>query len=600
MKARCRGLRRSVSATFALLAALWLPGAAAAADLGRGAALYDAHCLSCHGPAQAPTNATSLTARNLGPVLRDGIANARSGMLFLGDILSASDIDDIAAFLGNTPAAIDFGAQSPDEAPTVRSVLVRAGRENLERLSVRVQGEFVRVGGSCGDRVVGNTACTVDLSFRPQGLGARTGAVLLAHSGLSTPARIDLSGTGAPPVRAAFDLATDRVEFGAAVIGGTALTRSLLVRNGGSQALRWTAPVLAGAHPGDFSVGNGTCRLDTPLDAGAQCTLDLAFRPLATGERSAVLRLSSADGLTQSAVTLDGAGQQRPVGRLAVDVQRLDFGPQPAGTASAPREVLLLNQGSAPLRLLSAVAPVGFQVDGDCVGRSLAVGGACRLMMRFAPAALGPVAGEWLLLSDGEVDRLRLPLSGEGVRAVPQLAWAPATPAVVLAASPVGRAALAEPVQLLNPGPEAVTLLRLDLDGLHAADFAVDSRSTCSAGRLLPAGAACTVVIEGMPGAVGRREARLTLQATGETPQVLALAVEGLPAPLALPVATAGNLGGGGCTLGHGHPAFDPVWPLLILAAAAVLAVRRCEARGPRRGAREHPEYRPESHPRRP
>ncbi len=557
---------------------------ASAAELSRGAALYETHCLSCHGPAEAPTNATSLNARNLGPVLREGIANARSGMLFLGSVLSPADIDDITAFLGNTPASIDFGPQARDDTGAVRSVQVRAGRENLERLTLTVQGDYARVGGSCAGRVPANTACTVDLAFRPQGLGPQAGALLIAHDGLASPARIALAGIGAPAERASFGLSADRLDFEATVVLAPAAARSLEVQNLGASPLVWAAPTLEGSQAAEFSVSGGSCSFTTPLAPGGRCVLSLGFRPAAVGARSALLRLASADGHAAATVQLTGSGQARPVGRLVLDVQRLDFGAQTLGVASLPREVQAINQGTGPLSLLSQVAPTGFSVGGDCGSRPLAVGERCRLVLRFTPAVLGPAGGELLIVTDGDGERTQLPLSGEGVRAVAQLAWLAPGERLSVGPSPVGSARRGEAVQLSNPGPDAITLLALTIDGLHAAEFAVDSTSTCSRGLQLAAGARCGVVVEALPRAVGLREARLTVQASGESPRVLTLSAEGLAAVAAAPLSS-GNAGGGGCTLGQGHEAFDPVWPVLVLAALGVLALRRRQARPARPAA---------------
>ncbi len=560
----------------------WLSAPATAADLPRGAVLYDAHCLSCHGAAETPSNPTSLNARNLGPVLRDGIANARSGMLFLGDLLSASDIDDIAAFLGNAPAAIDLGAQARDEEGAVRSVWVRAGRENLERLVLGVQGDFVRVGGSCGERVQANTACSVDIAFRPRSLGALQGALLVAHDGLATPARIALAGTGAPAVRGAFGLSADRVAFGAAVLLQAAPLQRLEVQNVGSAALEWASPRIEGPQADEFNVSPGTCAFSAALVPGARCVLDIGFRPRQAGPRAATLNLRSADGRASVAVPLSGSGQARPAGRLVLDVPGLDFGLQRIGSPSLPREVVASNQGTAALNWLSQTTPVGFLLEGDCGSRALAVGEQCRLVLRFAPAALGAISGELLIVTDGELDRTRLPLLGEGVRAASQLSWGAPGSALSVGPSPVGRTRTADAVQLLNPGPDSITLLELRIDGLHAAEFAVDSRSSCVTGLQLAAGATCTVVVEALPRAQGLREARLTVRATGEAPRVLALSAEGQAVPAAAPLSS--NLGGGGCTIGQRQPAFDPVWPLLVLAALGVLVARWREGR--RRGRR--------------
>lgn len=560
-------------AAHALANLIWLGVAqpAHAADLARGQGLYDQYCLACHGPAEAPVNATSLNARNLGPVLREGIANARSGMLFLGDVLSASDIDDIAAFLGNTPLALAFPAQALDEAGAVLSVQVRAGRENVGRLAVTVEGEYTRVGGTCTTGLAANTACSVDIAFRPRGLGARPGAVLIAHDGIATPARLPLSGVGAPASRGVLASDLSSLAFGAGPVGGPEALQRLEVQNLGSASLTLAPIRLTGAAAADFRVAGGTCSVGAVLVPAGRCTLEVAFRATATGPRAATLELSAADGSSALSLVLQGVGQSRPAPLLVLDTQRLDFGVQVAGQVSLAREVVARNQGSAPLNWISRIAPPAFTIQGDCIG-TLAPGAACRLEIRFLPAAIGPTEGRLVLLTDSEGGPQELSLVGEGVRAAPQLAWLPERASLDVGTSPVGRAGRSDALLLVNPGPDPVTLLAFSIAGSQAAEFAVAASTTCRIGQVLAAGERCSVAIEFLPRAAGPREASLSLSASGEAPRVLRLSGTGQNA-------AATNLGGGGCTLGGGHPAFDPIWPLLVLAALGVLALRRWQER---------------------
>jgi cytochrome c553 len=147
------------------LSAFVMPVAAQLVDPARGAALYQTYCLDCHGPRQAPTNLTVLNARNLSGVLAEGIANPRSGMQFLRDVLSPTDMDSVVAYLGTEPAQLDFGRQALGEPGIARSVTIRSGREPLTGLATTVQGDFSRVGGSCGLQLGPDQSCTVELRF---------------------------------------------------------------------------------------------------------------------------------------------------------------------------------------------------------------------------------------------------------------------------------------------------------------------------------------------------------------------------------------------------------------------------------------------------
>lgn len=92
---------------------------------------------------------------------------------------------------------------------------------------------------------------------------------------------------------------------------------------------------------------------------------------------------------------------------LTVTPGALDFGPQPIGTTSAPRTLLLKNADTEPMRI-TAVHAIGeeYAVSGPCVGSApLPVNGTCTLNVTFTPSAVGP--RPWIV--GVETDRTLLP-----------------------------------------------------------------------------------------------------------------------------------------------------------------------------------------------
>jgi hypothetical protein len=92
---------------------------------------------------------------------------------------------------------------------------------------------------------------------------------------------------------------------------------------------------------------------------------------------------------------------------LTVTPGALDFGPQPIGTTSAPRTLLLKNTDTEPMRI-TAVHAIGgeYAVSGPCIGSAtLPVSGTCTLNVTFTPSAAGP--RPWIV--GIETDRTLLP-----------------------------------------------------------------------------------------------------------------------------------------------------------------------------------------------
>jgi len=93
---------------------------------------------------------------------------------------------------------------------------------------------------------------------------------------------------------------------------------------------------------------------------------------------------------------------------LTVTPGALDFGPQPIGTTSAPRTLLLKNADTEPMRI-TAVHAIGeeYAVSGPCIGSApLPVNGTCTLNVTFTPSAAGP--RPWIV--GVETDRTLLPI----------------------------------------------------------------------------------------------------------------------------------------------------------------------------------------------
>jgi hypothetical protein len=103
---------------------------------------------------------------------------------------------------------------------------------------------------------------------------------------------------------------------------------------------------------------------------------------------------------------------------LTVTPGALDFGPQPIGTTSAPRTLVLKNTDTEPMRIKTVHALGGeYAVSAPCIGSApLPVNGTCTLNVTFTPSAAGP--RPWIV--GIETDRTLLPdpvhVTGVGVR----------------------------------------------------------------------------------------------------------------------------------------------------------------------------------------
>jgi cytochrome c553 len=508
-----------------LAAALAWPAAGFAADPVQGSTKFVQNCSSCHSVA---STATVDRGRNSPAMIRSAINNV--GMMGGLSSLSTTDLEDIAAYLGNAPSSLSFAQTTVGQTSAAQTVTVRASRvAALNNLSAAVSGDFSRTGGTCTSTLAASASCTMTIAFAPTAAGARSGTLSITHSGLTTAVPIALSGTGAAAPAPVISLNATSFDFGGQTVNTPSSVRTLTVTNSGNAALNFSAIGLSGAAAADFSATGG-CAVGTPVAAGGSCPLSLRFTPSTTGSRSATLTIASDASNGNASVSLAGTGQAVATPLASLSPTSLAFGSVTVGTDSSVQTVTLTNGGSAALSITAIAATGPFSATHAC-GNSLAAGASCPISVVFTPAGSGAASGSLGVTSNASGSPHSASLAGTGVLASTGiLQWADAS-ALDFGSTPVGDDAATRTLTLANNGSGTATLGALSIGGGHAADFRIDGGSSCAEGQALAAGAQCTVVVGFSPTAAGARNASLSIAAdNASTPEALALAGTGVAA----------------------------------------------------------------------
>src|SRR3989454_623555 len=138
---------------------------------------------------------------------------------------------------------------------------------------------------------------------------------------------------------------------------------------------------------GDFTQTN-TCPVSpATLAAGANCAVNVAFKPSVTGGRSGTITITYSFPGSPQTVSLTGTGVAPAVTLSATSIP---FGNQAVGTASAAQVIGLTNSGTATLTITS-IAITGansgdFSQTNTC-GASVAAGANCSVSVTFKPTA---------------------------------------------------------------------------------------------------------------------------------------------------------------------------------------------------------------------
>ena len=291
----------------------------------------------------------------------------------------------------STIALNDFGSWLLLSTSTSQPVtLSNTGGAPLGVLGISFIGlnpnDFVQT-NNCGTTVAANSSCTINVSFRPTALGARSAALTISTNDPSHPTLgVTVSGTGIGPVAVVSPVS---LAFGNQLVGTTSLAKIVTLTNAGSagSTLNVNTKLITGANANNFAQTNNC---GASLAAGASCTFSITFTPSAVGARGATLSVGTSDPVNPTVSSaLSGTGTA-PV--AVVSPTSLAFGNQKQQTTSAPKTVTLSNTGTAPLTINSIL--IGGTNSGDFArtttcGATLPAGANCSINVTFRPTKKG-------------------------------------------------------------------------------------------------------------------------------------------------------------------------------------------------------------------
>jgi hypothetical protein len=206
----------------------------------------------------------------------------------------------IAPPISLSPASIAFGNETVG-VPAVKTVTAKNnGTSAISITSITVTGantvSFQQT-NNCGKSLGASDSCTISVTFKPTGTGARSASVTLVDS-IGTQ-NVPLTGTG---LAAPITLTPAGIAFGNETVG-VPVIKTVTVKNNETSAIVVTSIVMTGANTVSFQQTNNC---GTSIPASGTCAISVTFKPTGTGARSASVTLTDAIG-TQN-VPLTGTG----------------------------------------------------------------------------------------------------------------------------------------------------------------------------------------------------------------------------------------------------------------------------------------------------
>jgi phosphatidylethanolamine-binding protein (PEBP) family uncharacterized protein len=323
---------------------------------------------------------------------------------------------------------VAFGNQAVGVTSSAQSVtLTNSGNAVLTVSRIAVSGtnasDFAQT-NNCGTSVAAGANCTISVTFKPSAGGSRSAALAITDNAAGSPQSVSLSGTG---VSTGVTVSPSSVAFGNQSVGATSSAHAVTLTNAGSSALSITSIAVFGVNASDFAQSNNC---GSSVAAGANCTINVTFKPTAAGSRSAAVAITdNATGSPQSA-SLSGTGVSIGV---TVSPSSVAFGNQSVGVASSAQTVTLTNSGNSALSITS-IAVFGVNasdfVQNNTCGSSVAANANCTIVVMFTPSAIGACTAALSISDDATGSPQSVSLSGTGGHDV-VLSWTASTTAGV-------------------------------------------------------------------------------------------------------------------------------------------------------------------------
>ena len=200
-----------------------------------------------------------------------------------------------------SPTSLTFASQNVGTTSAAQAItLSNGGTAALSISSIATSGDYAQT-NNCGTSLAAGANCTISVTFTPTASGTRTGTLTVTDNAANSPQTASLTGTGASSGTPSASLSPTSLTFASQVVGTTSAAQNITLSNGGTAALSISGIGISG----DFAQSNNC---GTSLAAGANCTINVTFKPTATGTRTGTLSVTdNATGSPQTA-SLTGTG----------------------------------------------------------------------------------------------------------------------------------------------------------------------------------------------------------------------------------------------------------------------------------------------------
>ena len=284
-----------------------------------------------------------------------------------------------------TPATLTFANTLVGSSAATQSVSVKnTGSGDLSITGITITGTNASSYSethTCTATLAAGDTCAVTVTFKPTTTGTLTASVNIADNASGSPQTVSLTGTGSTPT-AVISLTPTSLTFASTLVGQSATTQAVSVKNTGTAALTISGISITGTNASSFSETN-TC--GAGLAINATCSITVGFKPTAAG--SSLSASVSIAGNVAGSIALSGSATT-PTPTVSLSPTSLTFPSTTENTSAATQAITVKNTGTAPL-IISAVSITGTnassftQTSPSCT--TVAINGTCTITVTFTP-----------------------------------------------------------------------------------------------------------------------------------------------------------------------------------------------------------------------
>ena len=178
--------------------------------------------------------------------------------------------------------------------------LINRGSAPLEITSIMAGANFIQK-NNCASSLAPSASCMISVKFRPQVIGALTGAITINDNASGSPQTVSLSGIGT-----AVTLLPPSLDFGSQTVGTTSQPQTVTLTNYAPFAVNIRQVRLVG----DFTDFAQTNNCGSSVPAGGSCAFTITFTPQAAGFFTGNLEVADNGGASPQIVPFSGTGTQ--------------------------------------------------------------------------------------------------------------------------------------------------------------------------------------------------------------------------------------------------------------------------------------------------